>query len=885
MRPERTRPLPAPHAVLAIAAWVIVLAGAIGVREAQALTAQHRLESVVVPTSEALRLDLDASKPDYSGSARIALRVSAATDSFQFHALELNLVKMTLRGPRGAVALKWRTGPQGVVTARAGRKLAPGAYTLDIDFTNDFGTRADALYKLQAGGESYVASQFEAIAAREAFPCWDEPAFKIPWQLTLVVPRAHLAISNTPVARDSVVGAKRIVAFEPTPPLPAYLVAILAGPWETVPIPGLGVPGRIVTPKGATALAGMAAGETPKVLAALERYFGRPYPYKKLDLIAVPEFWAGAMENAGAITFRDRILLVDPRQAGPRERRGLITTEAHELAHMWFGDYVTMRWWDDLWLNESFASWLGDKVSQQVAPEFDLAVDELEGTQRAMDRDAQRSTRAMRAQVDGFDNLGELFDELAYQKGQAVLGMIEQWIGPETFQKGVRDYLAAHAWGNAEGADLWSALSQASGHDVSKTVTSFLDQGGVPIVDIEPGEGATVQFRQAHFYNLGARPPKISHWLTPVTFKYSDGKTTNTRTLMLGDAPETQKFEGASGIEWIIPNLDERGYYHWNLPRNLRWTLVDHSAEIMNARERVGLVNNLAAGLEAGIIPSDEVMQMLGSLCADPRPEVVAAVMNAYEKIRTIFITPDLDEEFAFYLRKHLGPALERLGPAPAPGESQAATLVRPRLMQWVGRRGRDAKVVERARKLADAYLRDPASLDPSLVETVLRLSALDGDAARFAEYQRRFEQAATPVERSRFLNALGSFRDSTLIEKALDYTLSGAVRPNEMNGVWGTVNAETENRELSFNWMTRHYDALAKRMPPFALAGMIRFADGCAPERLDRAKAFFTPARQAVGFEVELAKTQDRITDCATLRQLEGGTLRKFLDTLAAPK
>ena len=860
-------------------------AAALPLSTSHALTAQHRLDHVVVPTAESLRLELDAGKPGYSGVARIALQVGATVDSFQFEALDLDLKAMRLRGARATSALKWSVGAHGVVTARAAKPLAPGAYTLEIDFANDFGTRADGLYKLQAGGESYIASQFEAIAAREAFPCWDEPEFKIPWQLTVTVPSAHVAISNTPAARDTVVGGTRIVEFERTPPLPAYLLAILAGPWETVPIRGMSVPGNIVTPKGASALAGTAAREAPMILAALEKYFGRPYPYRKLDLIGVPEFWAGAMENPGAITFRDRVLLLEPKQIGAIERKTLITYTAHEMAHMWFGDYVTMRWWDDLWLNESFASWLGDKISQEVAPEFDLQVDELQGTQRAMERDAQRSTRAMRAQVGGFDNMGELFDELAYQKGQAVLGMVEQWIGPETFQRGVREYIAAHTWGNAEGADLWNALSHVSGHDVTATVTSFLDQGGVPIVEAVVDEGATVRFRQVPFFNLGGMAVGSPRWHTPVTFRYSDGKTVHSRTLMMTDVPQIITLDDVQRVDWIYPNADERGYYRWEISRDMRWVLVDGSAGILSPRERVGLVNNLSAGIEAGIVPSDEALQMLGRLCADPRPEVVGAVMDALDRVRTTLVTPDLDEAFSFYVRRNLGTALERIGSAPAPGESQATTLVRPRLMQWVGRRGRDAKVIERARAQADAWLRDPAAVDPSLIESILRLSALDGDANRLADYQRRFEQARTPVDRQRFLDALGSFRDSLLIEKALDYTLSGAVRPNEMYSVWRTVGAETENREQSFKWMTRNYDALAKRMPPFALAGLIRFAEGCSPERLEAARAFFTPERRPPGFEVEEAKVSDRVTDCATLRRFVGNTLRSYLDTLTRPK
>ena len=867
------------------AAFVTSVLGAVGAPPARALTPQHRLERGVTPTAETLRLDLDAAKSGYTGTARIDLTVAAATDSFQFHAQDMDLQRMTLRGTGGDVALTWRAGPHGVVTARAAKPLAPGPWTLEIDFANAFGTRGEGLYKLKAEGESYIVSQFESISAREAFPCWDEPEFKIPWQITVVVPSAHLAISSTPPRRDSLAGDRRIVEFERTPPLPSYLVAILAGPWETVPIPGMSVPGRIVTPKGARGLADMAARETPRILAALEAYFGRPYPYRKLDLIGVPEFWAGAMENVGAVTFRDRVLLLDPREAGPQERKTLITYTAHELAHMWFGDLVTMRWWDDVWLNESFASWLGDKVSQQVAPEFDMPVDELEGTQRAMERDAQRSTRAMRARIDGFDNIDESFDELAYDKGQAVLGMLEQWLGPDTFQKGVRDYVDAHAWGNAEGADLWNALSKASGHDVSKTVSSFLDQPGVPMVSAVVGEGTTVHFTQGQFYNVTSAPQVESKWLTPVTFRYSDGTTPHTRTILLGDQEQVIRLDDASRIDWIQPNAESRGYYRWFVTRDMSWTLVDRATAIMSPRERVGLVHNISAGIEAGTVPIDEALQMFGRMCADPRPEVTNAVLDGLERVRLTLITPDLDPAFATYVRKYLGPALTRVGTAPAPRETPATSLLRPRLLTWVGRRGHDAKIIARARAQADAWLRDPSTLPPSLVQAVLGLSAMQGDSARFAAYQRRFEQAKTPVDRSRFLSALGSFSDSVLVEKALDYSLTDAVRPTDMYVLWRSVSGEVANQERAYDWMTRHYDALARRMPPFALTDLIRFANGCSPERLEAARAFFTPARRGPGYEIEEAKVADAVAECAALRRGQTNTIRNYLETISAAK
>src|SRR5439155_17675029 len=345
---------------------------------------------------------------------------------------------------------------------------------------------------------------FEATEARCAFPCWDEPEFKIPFQVTLVVPEAHLAIGNTPVETDTVADGQRTVVFERTPPLPAYLLAIATGPLETVPIEGMRVPGRIVTIKGASGVAREAARVTPPLVAALEKYFGLPYPYRKLDLLAVPEFWPGAMENAGAIAFADRILLIDPRAASAGQKRTLVAVDAHELAHMWFGDLVTMKWWDDLWLNESFASWMGDKITQEVAPEYEMPLAEVEETQRAMLRDAQRSTRPIRAPIDVFDNIDEAFDELTYDKGQAVLTMFEAWLGPETFRKGVVAYLKAHAWGSATASDLWASLSKTAGRDVAGPMSTFLDQPGVPLVKVDLLPGGKVRLSQERFLNEGA---------------------------------------------------------------------------------------------------------------------------------------------------------------------------------------------------------------------------------------------------------------------------------------------------------------------------------------------------------------------------------------------
>src|SRR5262245_9444342 len=369
------------HTLVAALAAVLLLAPT---RAAQAEQAPSRLDHSAVPTAEAVDLTCDPEKPDYSGTARVTLEVKQATDTLRFHARSLTIDGAELAGPKGTMK------PQAIeplepdqVRLRFGAQAAPGTYTLTLAFRNRYNTRAISLYKVVTGGHAYLFTQFEDTEAREAFPCWDEPEFKIPWRMTLRVPAADLAVGNTPVATESRAGASRVVTFQPTPPLPSYRVASAVGPFETVPIAGMKVPGRVITVQGASALAADAAKAAPKLLASLERYFGRPYPYAKLDLIAAPEFLFGAMENAGAIVFADRALLIDPATASAEQRTRVFSVMAHEMAHQWFGDLVTMKWWDDLWLNESFATWMADKVMDEVYPEDREGVSALFGLHRA----------------------------------------------------------------------------------------------------------------------------------------------------------------------------------------------------------------------------------------------------------------------------------------------------------------------------------------------------------------------------------------------------------------------------------------------------------------------------------------------------------------------
>ncbi len=614
--------------VVVFAAWMAAVTGAFAQGEDPL-----RLSGDVVPTRQHVELKLDADQTGYTGTTSIDLKVVRQTDAFRLHAEEMTLESVVLTGPAGPVAVTHEAGPGsiGLVTLKAAAPLAPGAYSLSIKFANEFGTKATGLYRVQAGGNSYLFTQFEAEDAREAFPCWEEPDVQIPFRLTLGVPERHVAVTNTPVESETKEAGWRTIRFHETKPLPTYLIAIATGPLEVVPITGMRIPGNVVTPKGQAALAAQAVAYTPKILAAMEEWFGSPYPFEKLDLIAIPEYWPGAMENPGAITFRDLLLLFDDKTASTAQKRSLARVTAHELAHMWFGDLVTMKWWDDLWLNESFADWAGDKITEKVFPEFGVALSEMEDVQNIMQADARPSTQPIRRHVKAdthkFEQIG-----VAYNKGKAVLSMFERWVGEENFRKGVLAYLEANEWDNATAADLWRSLSEVSGVELSPAMETVLVQNGIPLIEVEPLDQGRVRLTQQRFLNHGVTADPRD-WRIPVTLRYPGGDMTQTTTVLLKSPSEVIQLPGGRTPEWIFPDADGAGYYRWNVPAPMLRSMAQNAGDVLNARERIALLGNLASLLEAGTVGGAEYLRTLQQFANDPEPQVLSYLTNQLEDV------------------------------------------------------------------------------------------------------------------------------------------------------------------------------------------------------------------------------------------------------------
>jgi len=843
-------------------------------------TPDVRLGSDVVPTFQAVRLRLDADERRYTGSIRAELRVAKATAVVQLHAEGQELSRVALKQGGDTVHVSVERGERGLLTLTADRPLAPGAATLEVDFAHAYGTRAVGLYRVYRGGRGYLFTQFESDDAREAFPCWDEPGFKFPYQLTLEVPVRHEAISNTPVESQVEKDGWKTIVFKKTPPLPSYLLALATGPLEFTPIPGLRVPARVVTVQGQKALTGFTVETTPKLMAALERWFGTPYPFEKLDLIAVPEFAYGAMENPGAITYREDILLLDAASTTVRQRRSCVSVNAHELAHMWFGDLVTMAWWDDLWLNESFADWMAAKITDEVFPEFKHGLAELENVLRVMQGDMLPSTMAIRgrttASASGLQNVG-----LVYAKGNAVLSAFENYLGPEVFQKGVRAYLKAHEWGNATSGDLWKALDQASGQPVSEAMATFTDQPGVPLVRVTPAEGG-VRITQSRATPWGVEQSPL-RWRIPVVLRWSDGRKVATQRVML--AEESQLVKLPAKPEWVMPNGGGKGYYIWSAPGGMIETLAEHSQHDLSPAERVSFLGNLNALLDAGEVRGDSYLRSLAHFGADPEPQVVSGVVSTLNRVRLAFVPDSMAGVFAPYARRTLSPALERFGRERRPGEDEAIGAMRGELLGALARLGQDEAVAAFAREAAARYLADPASVDPGIVDAVLTLAARKGDAAMFADLQNRYEGATVPLLRRRWLTTLGAFEDPALEAKALEFMLSDAVPATEgmqmLRGFGGKGEAAGERL---FGWMRTNYPRIAARVPPPFLRFMPMMGSGCSKERLKATQAFFSdPARAVPGVEQTLERVADTVNGCLSLREREGRAVSEFLRSLGA--
>jgi alanyl aminopeptidase len=873
--------MPLPHVRVARLLLAIALVCCVRAAEVQD---PLRLSREVVPVAQAVELTLDPSRDDYTGSVRIDVLVQRAVTSFRLHALGPAFSSAKLRSPAGAettLTAAVTDAKEGLVTLTAPAPLVPGAYILRIEFANRYARDGLGLYKTVSRGDAYLFTQFEAVSARRAFPCWDEPSFKIPWQVTLTVPDGTEAVANAPAAQETRGKGTRTIAFGRTPPMPSYLVALAAGPLEYVPIPGLTVPGRIITPRGQSALAAEAARLAPVLLQGLEEYFAIPYPFAKLDLVAVPEFTYGAMENAGLITFRDGTLLIAPERVSFAARRGAARVIAHEMAHMWFGDLVTMAWWDDLWLNESFATWLEEKTVHRLYPEMRENLNAVTTANNALSADGRPSVPTMRREFRAGDDF-LASSTLTYNKGKAILNMVEGWIGPDKFRAAMQAYMRKHRWENTTAADLWAAFDSASGENISGLIAGFVGQPGVPLVTFSILPDGRLQLRQERFRTL-AGPPATGLWPIPVTFTWAENGRVHRERVLLREPAQVVNLPGLSGADWLYPNTGESGYYRWSLSTELNSRLARHAATVLSPAERIGLLNNLAAIFGAGTISGGDYLATLAGFAGDPEPEVTQRAITGITSIREPFVRAPQLPAYLGLRDALLRPALDRIGLQANGNEPDYVAPLRNALLSALGREGGLPVIVDLARSRAQDFLRDPQSVEAGMLGTVLNLAAYHGDAALFTSLTQALETAPTPAARNAIIAALGNFNDPAIARQALAFALTPALNSTQFMTVANAVAGNPALRPLAVDWFMANYPAIAAKGSERVTGAGISLA-GSDPEQFQRLRTFLEdPSRRSSMGDSNIVIAADGVAQRRKIQETQTESILAYLSAQAA--
>lgn len=834
----------------------------------------YRLSADIAPVAQQVSLNVDPARTDYSGSTVITLEVMADSPSIRLHAEDMDITGLQLTADGSPVAVTYESGEHGILALVKEGGFAKGTYELAIEFQNDFNVDGVGLSRTEIDGENYLFTQFEAIDARQAFPCFDEPGFKFPWQLTLTVPADQTPITNTPEVSVTEQGGSKTVVFDTTPPLSSYLIAIAVGPYEFVPIDGMSIPGRVAVPKGKAHMAAAAVETTPPLLAFLEDYFGQPYPFKKLDLIAVNLAFPGAMEHPGAVTYSDFFLLLD-ENASAAQRATLIRITAHELAHQWFGNLVTMQWWNDLWLNESFADWMADKAATAVYPDFSNELPELRTRFFIMDGDEEASTQPIRHDFKATDNFEDgVF--LAYYKGKAVLGMFEEAVTPPIFRDGVIRYLRKFSRGNAAAADLWAEINAGAEFDLAGGMASYIDQPGVPLVTVNDLGDGRYRFSQSRIVKGGDNVEQ--EWIIPLSYRYVVGDAVRTASLVIDEPSEIVDL--GEPVEWILPNADQRGYFRWSIPDAMLASLGNDAATHLSVRERMGLISNLWSLFGAGQLDGDDYLAGLQRLAADSDADVLRALIAQLPQFQRTFITPELQPVYATFVSKLLGPVVQRIGTSPLSDDSNAVTELRPRVLALLALEAEDEPARTAIETTVGRYL---AGKEPMSTAVDIALRTLPGWHAGdlFDTYSERIAAAESPNVRRSFVRGLAAFRDPDTVQAILDYVVNGdELRPGEIAMVLAGLFVVEDLNALLVDWAMQHDSDLRTLLPDGELAQIPGRLMLCSAENVDAISDFYlAPERFVGGIENAVAEEASETRSCAAFRAREIDSVREFLE------
>jgi aminopeptidase N/puromycin-sensitive aminopeptidase len=854
----------------------------------------QRLPQTVLPVAYTLALTPDLKAATFSGVESIEVNVQQAVSTITLNAAEIAFQSVSIQ-PYGKPL---KNGILDYASEQATVSLDPvkeqatftfhkpipaGKAVLSIAYTGILNNELRGFYLSKTERRNYAVTQFESTDARRAYPCFDEPAMKATYDVSLTIDAVDTAISNSPVVSDTpgLLPAKHTLRFAPTPKMSTYLVAFLVGDFECTKGESDGVAIRVCSTPDKVQLTHFGLEVAEKVLHYYNGYFGIPYPLKKLDLIALPDFEAGAMENFGAITYRETDLLIDDKTAsvGARERVAIVV--AHEMAHQWFGDLVTMQWWDNLWLNEGFATWMETKAVAHLYPEFNIEEGIVADADGTLNLDAQPTTRSIRAKADTPDEINQMFDGIAYGKAGAVLQSVENYLGEETFRQGVHNYLAAHQYGNATAEDFWGAQTANSHKPVDKIMESLVVQPGEPLLTFGTPVDGKVAVSQQRFFltpsvNSSNQPNPAQRWTLPVCFKTDKGQDCQ----VLTPADSTLKAPAASTF---FADAGGNGYYRSAYAPATYKTLVAGVETALAPTERIRLIGNQWAQLRANKASLGDYMDMVAAVRADQSPDVLR---TTFEGISTIYsrVAANPAEKFALaaWIRANFSPTYSGL-PAPSASDSARTRELRAELFGFLGTYGKDPAILAQARSLAQQYLADPSSVDATLAQPALAIAARNGDQALFDQLQTVYETSKNPEIQETALHLLALFQDPALASRALNYAVSSKVRNQDADSIFNAELGNEVTRDLAWKFIQNNWDKVRAQLTT-ATGGYLVSATGafCSAEARDQIKSFFV-SHPVPSSDRSLRHAFEHINGCIELRSLEEPSLQQWL--AAQPK
>ncbi len=835
----------------------------------------QRLPTTVIPTHYTLKLTPDLKAATFSGEEAIDVNISQPTRSITLNAIEITFESVTIfpNGPQqtGTVSLD---ADKQQATFTFPKTVPAGNATINIRYTGILNNELRGFYLSKTARRNYAVTQFESTDARRAFPCFDEPAFKAAYNISLVIDAHDTAISNTPIVADTPgPGAgKHTLVFGTTPRMSTYLVAFLVGDFQCTGARQDNVDIRVCATPDKVALTPYALAAAKFVLHYYDNYFGIHFPLKKLDLIGIPDFEAGAMENFGAITYRETDLLLDPKTATVGEEQRVALVVAHEMAHQWFGDLVTMQWWDNIWLNEGFATWMENKPVTAMHPEWNIPEMVAGDEQGTLNIDAQPSTRAIRAKADTPEEINQMFDGIAYGKASDVLLTVENYLGEETFRRGVHAYLTAHEYGNATAEDFWNAQATSSHKPVDKIMESLIVQPGEPIFNFgTPADGKVSVEQKRFFLSPSITPDSAQKWTLPVCFKTAGSPDCELVT------PDTSSVK-APPAGLFFANAAGKGYYRSAYAPAQYQDLVTHAESALTPSERISLAGDEWARVRANRATVGDYLNLVAALKSDPSAEVFS---NSAGRLGTIFdrvaSTREERDELAVWVRRNFAPEYAKLGP-PAPGDSPGKRELRAHLLALLVDHGNGSDFPAQARRIAEQFLDDPASVDPTLGQAALEVSAENGDAALFDRLQKVYETSTDPELQENALRLLVQFDNPALLERALEYSVSSKVR-NQDAAIQLAIGLQIpENRDATWNFVKTHWDQVQANLTT-EMGSILVSSSGsfCTTEAHDDVKNFFA-AHPVPASDVALKHALENIDGCVELRQLQEPNLKTWL-------